>query len=71
LLPYPANKKVGRLLSSDFRALDEPANFTVLGDSLNFRTQTVKRKQTALIQAKCAWEMKNWQQIKAAPAREA
>jgi hypothetical protein len=49
---YPANKKVGRYASSDLRALVEPANFTVLGDSLNICQEPVKRKQTASILAK-------------------
>jgi hypothetical protein len=47
---YPANKKVGRYASSDFRALDDPANFTVLGDRLRSWLEPVKPKQTVLIQ---------------------
>src|SRR5208282_2651147 len=49
---YPANKKVGRYASSDFRALDEPANFTVLGGRLRSWLEPVKPKQTVLIQGK-------------------
>jgi hypothetical protein len=45
---YPANKKVGRYASSDFRALVEPANFTVLGGIINFYRKPVKRKQTPI-----------------------
>jgi hypothetical protein len=49
---YPANKKVGRYASSDFRTLDEPANFTVLGGRLRSWLEPVKLKQTVLIQGK-------------------
>src|ERR1035437_7575971 len=47
---YPANKKVGRYASSDFRALDEPANFTVLRGRLRSWLEPVKPKQIVLIQ---------------------
>jgi hypothetical protein len=40
LRSYPANKKVGRYASSDFRALDDPANFTVLKGQLKELTRT-------------------------------
>src|ERR1039458_4175006 len=52
LRSYPANKKVGRYASSDFRALDDPANYTVLGGRLRSWPSPVKRKQTVLIQGK-------------------
>jgi hypothetical protein len=51
---YPANKKVGRYVSSDFRALVEPANFTVLGDIINFCQEPVKRKQIRMDTANTA-----------------
>ena len=59
--PYPANKKVGRYASSDFRALVGPANFTVLGHIINFCQEPVKRKQTLVNAGKIEiLPMRNW-----------
>jgi hypothetical protein len=58
---HPANKKVGRYASSDFRALVGPANFTVLGHIINICQEPVKRKQTRVNTGKIEiLPMRNW-----------